>query len=195
MSGLCFCLSTVWIVGFWLFFLCMSLWILSCVSSFMLWTLVHCWLWFIVIFCAIWSTDHKVVINLSWVDYVWQVIRVIWHKAASPTHTDGSVTFTRLRQCAPPSNTWFPGATRLSIPNCISIGAAVFARLTAESSYTLQRGRHFPIKMPVRVGDLEPHVTHGTLGPHESTSSNSLSIGSPFCRDDGRVYLTIYALQ
>jgi len=28
----------------------------------------YCLLWFIVIKCAIWSTDHKVVINLSWVE-------------------------------------------------------------------------------------------------------------------------------
>jgi len=33
---------------------------------------------------------------------------------------------------------WFPGHTRLSIQNCISIGSAIFAQLTAESPYTLQ---------------------------------------------------------
>jgi len=32
-----------------------------------------------------------------------------------------------------PSNTWFPGPIRLSISNCISIGSAIFAQLTAES--------------------------------------------------------------
>jgi len=30
--------------------------------------------------------------------------KVIWHKAASPQHTDGSIVFARRRQCAPPSN-------------------------------------------------------------------------------------------
>jgi len=35
------------------------------------------------------------------------------------------------------SNTWFLGSTRLSIRNGISIGAAVFAQLTAERTYTL----------------------------------------------------------
>ena len=29
------------------------------------------------------------------------VIKVIWHKAASPPHTNGSVVFARWRQCAP----------------------------------------------------------------------------------------------
>ena len=33
----------------------------------------------------------------------------------------------------------FPETTRLGIPNCISTGSAVFAQLTAENPYTLQR--------------------------------------------------------
>ena len=32
------------------------------------------------------------------------MIKVIWQEAASPPHTDGSIVFTRLRQCAPPCN-------------------------------------------------------------------------------------------
>jgi len=34
-----------------------------------------------------------------------QAIKVIWHKAASPPHIDGSLVFARLRQSAPPPNT------------------------------------------------------------------------------------------
>ena len=30
-----------------------------------------------------------------------QVVKVIWHKSASPPHTDGSVVFARWRQCTP----------------------------------------------------------------------------------------------
>ena len=37
---------------------------ISCSLLFILWTLPSC----VVINCAIWSTDHKVVINLSWVE-------------------------------------------------------------------------------------------------------------------------------
>jgi len=33
------------------------------------------------------------------------VVKVIWHKAASPLHTDGSVVFARYRQYALPSTT------------------------------------------------------------------------------------------
>jgi len=32
---------------------------------------------------------------------VMQLVKVIWQKAALPPHTDGSVVFARLRQCAP----------------------------------------------------------------------------------------------
>jgi len=42
----------------------------------------------------------------------------------------GSIVFSRWRQFAPPSITRFLGPTRLSTPNGISIGSAVFARLT-----------------------------------------------------------------
>ena len=66
-----------------------------------------------------------------------QVVKVIWHKAASPPHIDGSVVFIRWRQCAP-YLIWFPGPIRLSIPICISIGSAVFVQLTAVSPHTLQ---------------------------------------------------------
>ena len=67
MFGLFFYVSTLWIVGFCLF----SLRIASRYGHFVfivfiLWTL----LLFIVINWAIWSTDHKVVINLSWVELI-----------------------------------------------------------------------------------------------------------------------------
>ena len=86
-----------------------------------------------------------------------QVVIVIWHKAASPPHTDDSVVFAKWRQCAPiyrkpknvamattlstsglPSNTWFLGPIRAHNPNSISIGSTVFAQMTAEYPYTLQ---------------------------------------------------------
>jgi len=40
-----------------------------------------------------------------------QVVKVIWHKATSPPHMDGSVVFFRWCQCAPPyieSQKWLP---------------------------------------------------------------------------------------
>jgi len=32
--------------------------------------------------------------------YIEQVVEVFWHKAASPPNTDGSIVFSRRRQCA-----------------------------------------------------------------------------------------------
>ena len=48
-----------------LFMYSISIWTFLCLLLFILWLL----LWFIVINCAIWSTDHNVVINLSWVEF------------------------------------------------------------------------------------------------------------------------------
>jgi len=60
-----------------------------------------------------------------------QVVKVIWHKAASSLpHTDSSIVFARWRQCAPPSNTQFLGPMLVCPPNGISIGSALSAMLT-----------------------------------------------------------------
>ena len=63
--------------------------------------------------------------------FIQQVVKLIWHKAASPPLMDGSVVF--ANQVAPmctPSNTCLLGPSRVHIPNGISIGSAVFAGLT-----------------------------------------------------------------
>ena len=56
---------------------------------------------------------------------------------------------------APLSNTWFLVPTRLSIKNGISISSAVFAQLTAERPYTLQRIASPPEKLSFSIGDLD----------------------------------------
>ena len=57
----------------------------------------------------------------------------------------------------------------LSIPNGISIGRAIFAELTAESLY-LTMGRHsLPSKLLPRVGYLDHHLIHASLGSCEFT--------------------------
>ena len=55
-----------------------------------------------------------------------------------------------------PSNTWFPGSTRFSIPNGILIGSAVFAQLTTGGPYTLQWAAPLPSKLPVRIRGSGP---------------------------------------
>jgi len=68
-----------------------------------------------------------------------------------------------------PSNTRFLGLTWVSPPNGISIGSAVFA-------YTAAKGRQ-PSKITHPLGDRDPQLIHGSLGP-PSQSSNGISIGS-----------------
>ena len=69
---------------------------------------------------------------------------------------DGLVVFASLRLCASPPITCFHGPTQVQISNDISIGSAVFAQLTAESRYTLQRGRPFPpLKLSPPTGNLD----------------------------------------
>ena len=46
-----------------------------------------------------------------------------------------------------------------------------FAQLTTESPYTLQwAGTPPPLKLPLCMGDLNPHLIQGSFGPPESTS-------------------------
>jgi len=58
-----------------------------------------------------------------------------------------------------------PGPTQVSIPNCISISAAVFAQLMVESPYTLQCAAK---KLPFMWWDLKPHlmVPWAHVSPH-----------------------------
>jgi len=59
------------------------------------------------------------------------------------------------------------GPTRVQISNGISIGSAVFAQLTAECRYTLQRAAPFPLKLILPMGDLDFHLARDSLGPSE----------------------------
>ena len=65
-------------------------------------------------------------VGLTYNNNLWQVI---WQKAASPPHTDGSIVFARWRQCAS-HLIMLPWPTRVHIPNGIAIDSAVFAGLT-----------------------------------------------------------------
>jgi len=72
-----------------------------------------------------------------------------------------------------PSNTWFLGSTRLSIPNGISISSAVFAQFTAECLYTLQWAAPFPQNCPFPWGGSGPHLIYGSWGPLESSTQTA----------------------
>ena len=98
-------------------------------------------------------------IHYSLVCSRWSVVRVIWHKAASPPHSDRSVVFATYRQCAFPFNTWFyramlciRGTTHgpVSVCVCLSVSMSVTSRC---STKTAKR----------RITQTTPHDTPGTL--------------------------------
>jgi len=81
--------------------------------------------------------------------------------------------FSGIRQVAPvrnPPNICFLGPTRVQIPNCISIGSAVFSQLTAERNYFIM-DRLFPLKIALSyAGDPESH-SFGSSEPATQTTS------------------------
>jgi len=81
---------------------------------------------------------------------------------------------------APPSNTWFFGSTRLSLPNDISIGSAIFAWLTAQHPYTLQWAAPFTQNCPFRQRIWVPHLIHGSLSPPQPTTQTPSRSVQPF---------------
>jgi len=83
-----------------------------------------------------------------------QVVKVILQQATSPPHMDGSMVFARWQQCAP--RLMLPWLTLVHIQNDVLIGSAIFAQLTAESRYALQRAAPFPLKIAHSHGDLDP---------------------------------------
>ena len=95
-----------------------------------------------------------------------QVVKVIWHKTASPPQTDCSIVFARWHHCAFPCRhigaTWrirlnvcFLWPTRVHNPNGKWIRSAVLAQLTTESPYTYN-GHLFPPICPFRWGIWTP---------------------------------------
>jgi len=81
-----------------------------------------------------------------------------------------------------PSNTWFLGCIWAHNPNSISICSAIFAQMTAVSLY-LTMERHFPAsKLPLPMGDLDPHLMHGSLAYPSPQPKQHLDQFSRFCR-------------
>jgi len=117
-------------------------------------------------------------LNLGWqYKNIAQVVKIIWYKTALQSQMDGSVVFARWRQRALSSGhigaTWqiwlnlcFLRPTRVHNPNSKSIGSAIFAQLMAD---TLHWASLFP-KIALPMGNLDPHVTHDSLGPSKPTT-------------------------
>ena len=67
-----------------------------------------------------------------------------------------------------PCSTWCFRPMRAHNPNGTSIDSAVFAQMTTECLYCLQRFACFPLKMSLPMLASGPHVIRGSLGPPES---------------------------
>jgi len=96
-----------------------------------------------------------------------EVVKVIWHKTASPPHTDGSVVFTRLCQ-------WAPHLIRASLsppestPQMASRSVQPFLHSSyGVSLYFTVRAVHSPSKLPIAMGDVTPppHLIRSSLSP------------------------------
>jgi len=109
------------------------------------------------------------------------VVTVIWHKAASLPYMDGSIVFTRLCHCAPVS--LIHGSLeplRLSITNCASWSVQPF--LFSSQHRIPYKGPPLHSKLSICVGNLEPNLINGSLGPPESTPKQHLDRFSHFYR-------------
>jgi len=82
-----------------------------------------------------------------------------------------------LSICGLPSNTRFLGSIRAHNPNGISIGSALFAEMTAECPYTLQRDAPSPQNCPFPWG-CGPASNTWFHGPTPVLNPNGISIGS-----------------
>jgi len=60
------------------------------------------------------------------------------------------------------------------------MSSAVFAQLTAECRYTLQRAAPSPLQITPLYGDLDPHLTHDPLSPSEPTIQTASPSVQPF---------------
>ena len=73
----------------------------------------------------------------------------------------------------PLSTTWFLEPTRTHNPNGISIWSAVFAQITAERPYALQREALSPLKMAPSHNGSGPHLICGTLCRYQPTTQTA----------------------
>jgi len=91
-----------------------------------------------------------------------QVVKVIWHKAASSLQTGDSIVFTRLCQCALMGGhigtIWW---IRLNHPSVLCNGMPISAS-----------------KLPLRMGESGPSSNTWFPGPTRVLDTNGISIGS-----------------
>jgi len=117
---------------------------------------------------------------------LWELVRIVWHKTASPPHTDGSVVFARLCQCAPPSNR-VPWTHLTQHPKLHLNRFSHFCRAHGRESPYFTMGRSlFHLKISPWTRYLSPHLIHSFLSPPKSTPERHLDRFNCFCRAHDR---------
>jgi len=104
-----------------------------------------------------------------------QVVKVIWQQGWIAT---AHGRFSHVHQVAPmctSSNTCVFGQTWIHIPKSYPQVQLFFAQLMADSPHTLQWAAPFLSKMPLPMGDLDPHLVPVPTQVH---IPNDISIGS-----------------
>jgi len=86
------------------------------------------------------------------------------------------------------------GKVLVNIPDGISIGSAVFAQLTSERRQTCQ-GMPFPSKLRLPMGDVDPHLTRGSLGPADSVFQMASLLVQPFLHSSQLTVPILYSFQ
>jgi len=118
-----------------------------------------------------------------------QVVKVLWHKTASPPQTDGSIVFARWRQCAIPcmhiGATWwiwlnlcFLRPTE-STTQRANRSVQLFLHSWPQKVPILYNGRPFLTKLPLLMGS-GPHQIHDSLGHSEITIQTAWRSILPF---------------
>jgi len=111
-----------------------------------------------------------------------QVVKVIWHKAASLPHMDDSLVFARWRQCAPRSTpNWHPHRCFSLLSRVASIDSLICPDMFWADPFS-------PSKLPLHVWGSGLYLIHGSLGPPESTfpTTSHHDRFCRFCRTHGR---------
>ena len=109
------------------------------------------------------------------------MVRVIWHKAASPPHTGGSMVFASWRQCAPhPTHASLGPSESTSQTAPRSVQPFLHSSRRRDHTRTLQWATAFPSKLLIRTGNLDPPSNTCFLGPLESTTQTASRSVQPF---------------
>jgi len=117
------------------------------------------------------------------------VVKVIWHKTASPPQTNCSIVFARWRQrpshvgtLAPPGEYRWTCASFGPSQSTVQTGnrsVQPFLHSSRHKVTILTMGCSFP-KNASSHGGSRPHVIHGSLGPPASSTPTASRSAQPF---------------